>query len=168
MQGVRFQGLAVVLASGLVEHPGAGHVHHDGHPHHQKRPQGGIHFGGTNQEPDVRLPEDPHGGSQKENGLEQRRYVLHRPVTEKVVGVSRLVRYSNGKVGHGGGGQIEGAMCGFRQNPERIGGDPNHHLHRRKAKSGQDGFEGGRPLFLLGLGVGHHFRGLLRGLSSGR
>jgi hypothetical protein len=90
VEGIRFQGLAFILAGGLVQNVRTSVVNDNGSAHHDKRPNGSLNFHVDEEQALDSLIDDPPGGGKQEQSLEESRDVFCLAVTEGMLLITGL------------------------------------------------------------------------------
>ena len=139
VQGIGFQGLAVVTFRHPHERARTRVVHGDRENHDQERPQVGVDMNlhAKNESLD-RLFDDPRRSGQQEGGFKERRKILDLPVPISVFRIGGAVADPDRPQGHQGGGKVEPGVEGFGQDTETSGPQADGNLGPGQEQGRQD------------------------------
>ena len=147
VQGIGFEGLAVVFFGRASEDARAGEIDRNRSDHHSERPEGHFNFDTVVKQASHRFPDDPGTGDDEKGGFEEGGKILDFTVAVEVAVVGRLGGNADGEESHHGRNQIERRMGGLGQNAETSSKHADQELETREADSGDQRAQRGR-LFL--------------------
>ena len=115
MKGIGFERLAVILGGDPAESARTPVVHAHGEEHHQEGGNAGldVHFLGMKEQPPDGFIDDGDTGQQQQAGFDKGRKIFYFAVPVLVIGIGRLVGYTDRKESHERRDKIQAGMCGL-------------------------------------------------------
>jgi hypothetical protein len=140
VDGVRGQGVRVVLGRDAAQGAGAGEVDQDGESQDQEGPdiQGQRKVVAEEDAVDG-LIDDPEGGREHEAGFNEGGEAFDLAVTVVVIFVGGAVGHLDGEEGDGGGDEVDGGVRRLAQHAERAGEQAGEQLEQGDDRGGGDG-----------------------------